>query len=143
MVTVTRGSRRTFLAFWRWVSVLMSTCSSSQSTHITWVMGWPPGSRLVNAAKLRPLARRRTPSSSFIRGRLPGPGRHNPGADLVGVEQGRALLLEPRQDLGPLGRGHQGQDVAGTGLGGQGLEARQLARVAGTSVTPTVAAPSR
>src|SRR5215213_7955581 len=129
MVTVTRGSRRTFLAFWRWLSVLMSTCSSSQSTHITWVMGWPSGSRLVNAAKFLPLARWRTPSSStsvlrvaagaVVRLRLPGPGGHNPGADLVGVEQGRALVLEPGQDLGPLGRGHQGQDVAGAGGGGQ------------------------
>src|ERR687889_1096203 len=155
MVTVTRGSRRTFFAFWRWVSVLISTCSSSQSTHMTWVMGWPPGSRVVNAAKFLPLARRRTRSSStsvlrcppgplpVIGVRLPGPGGDNPGPDLVGFEQGRPLVLEPGQDLGPLGRGHQGQDVARAGLGGQGLEARQLARVAGTSVTPTVAAPSR
>src|SRR5215217_405814 len=140
MVTVTRGSRRMFLAFWRWVSVLISTFSSSQSTHMTWVMGWPSGSRVVRAAKFLPLARRRTPSSStgtsgwrrwWVALRLPGAGGHYPGPEPVGVEQGGALLLQPGEDLGPLGRGHEGQHVAGAGGGDQGLEGGQLARVGG------------
>src|SRR5215211_3045804 len=140
MVTVTRGSRRRFLAFWRWTSVLIRTCSSSQSTHMTWVMGWPSGSRVVNAAKFFPLASWRTPSSSTVSSgsrsvgsppRLPGAGGPYPGSDPVGVEQGGALVGEPGQDRLALGRGHEGEHVAGAGGAGQGLEAGQLARVGG------------
>src|SRR5262245_15975938 len=124
MVTVTRGSRRMFLAFWRWVSVLISTCSSSQSTHMTWDMGRPSGSRVVRTAKFFALARRRTPSSSTgtsgsrgaVPPRLPGAGLQYPAAEPAGVEQGGALAGQPGEDRLPLGRGHEGDHVARPGL---------------------------
>src|SRR5579875_705098 len=68
IVTVTRGSWATFRYFRLWTSVLMSTWSSSASTHITWVMGWPPGSRVVKAAKFLSLARSLTFWSSMATG---------------------------------------------------------------------------
>src|SRR4029453_14774743 len=102
-----------------------------------WVIGCPSGSRVVSAAKFLPLARARTPSSStgpsrsrrWVGGRLPALCRQYPGPELAGVEQGRSLGVQPGQDLGPLGRGHEGDDVTRARLGGQGLEGGPLPRV--------------
>src|SRR5918997_3331337 len=51
IVIVTLGSRSTLRYFWRCTSVLIRTCSPSVPTHITWVWGWPSGSRVVIVAK--------------------------------------------------------------------------------------------
>src|SRR5215204_2285325 len=60
IVTVTLGSRSTLRNFWRCTSVLTKRCCSLASTHITCVCGWPPGSRVVSAAKFSPRASSRT-----------------------------------------------------------------------------------
>src|SRR5580658_278679 len=54
-----------FLYFCRPTSVLMSTWSSSASTHISWVWAWPSPKRVVRAAKFLPVASSFTVLSSM------------------------------------------------------------------------------
>src|SRR5918994_2723388 len=86
MHTATRGSRSMFLNFWRCSSVLISTCSSSQSIHITWAIGRPSGSNVVSVAKLPLVASARSSSLTMV-----APRATRRGGRLAAPERWRAV----------------------------------------------------
>src|SRR5579862_7598970 len=73
--TVTRGSRRTFLARWRCGSVLTSRWSSSQSIQVNRAWGVPSGMRVTTVARFLPLQRRATSGSRAMGAMLSHPLR--------------------------------------------------------------------
>src|SRR5918994_3028121 len=92
IVTVTLGSATTSLYLARCTSVLMRTCSSSASTHITWVRGSPLRFSVVSAAKFLAVAREWTAASS-IPANLP-----RAVSEPAGHLHGPAPVAAPEQD---------------------------------------------